>query len=490
MKRVQFISLLLVMIMIAAACAIGGPTPSETGKIPTDTLPADETFPEVGVPDDLTFDGETIRLYTCENTLGVNPVDFSDDDESDVVATELYYRMLNIEDRTKVTFEVINTDDHTEMADKVWTAYQNGEDLYDIVFSPALNLTSLVYEGIFHGLDELPYVDLSKPWWGTDYIESVSINKNNPFILFGDINWNYLQRSTCTFVNLNLLNDYLQMTSKDLYDIVLKGEWTQDKLYELQRNVYRDEDGNSIKSEGDIFGFIHDGNWFFEYMMFGSGLTFTVRDENGYPTLALNNEKTFDCIDSVGRFFWGNKNGFMTDKYDELFANGQGLFMVNRIFLSDWYALRNMDDPYAIIPVPKYEESSEGYHCVVEKLVQWGVVPLTAQNTEMISAVAELMAYEGYKKVTPAYYETTLKIKRLQDEEEIETAKQVIDIICRGARTDFMYITDLRGMENIFTYVCNAYQNNFTSLHGELVDAANTRLSELIEFDMANQKEN
>ena len=488
MKHVKFLSLMLVFLMIAAACATGGPTPSESRKIPTDTEPAGETIPKVGVPDDLTFDGDTIRLYTCENTLGVNPVDFSDEYGGDIVATEQHYRMLNIEDRLKIKFEIINTDVHTEMADKVLIASQNGDDLYDIVFSPALNLIPLVYEGIFYGLNELPYVDLSKPWWGVDYIESVSINKNNPFILFGDINWNYLQRCTGTFVNLTLLDDTLNMTSKDLYDIVLEGKWTQDKLYELQSKVYIDADGNSIKNDGDTFGFIHCGNWFFEYMMFGSGLKFTGRDDTGYPTLALYNEKTFDCIDSVGRFFWGNKTGFMTDKYADLFGNGQGLFMVNRIFLSDWDALRNMEDPYAIIPVPKYEESSDGYHCVVEKLVQWGVVPMTAQKTDMISAVAELMAYEGYKKVTPAYYETTLKIKRLQDEEEIETAKKIIDIICRGARTDFLYINQLNGMENIFTYVCNSYQNTFTSLYDQHEDAANMKLSELIEFDMAHQK--
>ena len=488
MKQIKWISLLLMLAMVITACATVQQLPSGgTGNETDHNTDGQETV-EVDLPDNLTYDGETIRLYTCENTLGVSISDFSEENATDVVTSALHNRMLNIEDRLGVTFELINTDVHTEMADIVSASIGSDSDDFDMVFSPALNIVGLVQQGMFIGIEELPYIDLEKPWWGSDYIRSVSVNQDYPYIMFGDINWNYLQRCTATFVNLRLLDDTLHMTSADMYNLVFNDEWTQDKMFELQSGVYSDVDGSTTRNEGDIFGFVHCGNWFFEYMMFGSGLTFTGRDNNGYPTLELNNQKTHDCIDSVGRFFWRNKNGIMSNDYAKVFARGEALFMVNRIFLSDWDDLREMKDQYAIIPVPKYAETSEGYHCVVEKLVQWGVVPVTAKRTEMISSVAELMAYEGYKNVTPAYYETTLKIKRLTDEEEIESAKKVIDIICRGARTDFVYINELNGMESIFTYVCNEYQNNFASLYAEHEVPAEMKLSELIERDMELQQ--
>ena len=51
-----------------------------------------------------------------------------------------------------------------------------------------------------------------------------------------------------------------------------------------------------------------------------------------------------------------------------------------------------------------------------------------------------------------------------------------------------MYINELNGMESIFTYVCNEYQNNFASLYAEHEVPAEMKLSELIERDMELQQ--
>lgn len=282
MKQIKWISLLLMLAMVITACATVQQLPSGgTGNETDHNTDGQETV-EVDLPDNLTYDGETIRLYTCENTLGVSISDFSEENATDVVTSALHNRMLNIEDRLGVTFELINTDVHTEMADIVSASIGSDSDDFDMVFSPALNIVGLVQQGMFIGIEELPYIDLEKPWWGSDYIRSVSVNQDYPYIMFGDINWNYLQRCTATFVNLRLLDDTLHMTSADMYNLVFNDEWTQDKMFELQSGVYSDVDGSTTRNEGDIFGFVHCGNWFFEYMMFGSGLTFTGRDNNGY----------------------------------------------------------------------------------------------------------------------------------------------------------------------------------------------------------------
>ena len=163
MKQIKWISLLLILAMVITACATVQQLPSGgTGNETDHNTDGQETV-EVDLPDNLTYDGETIRLYTCENTLGVSISDFSEENATDVVTSALHNRMLNIEDRLGVTFELINTDVHTEMADIVSASIGSDSDDFDMVFSPALNIVGLVQQGMFIGIEELPYIDLEKP---------------------------------------------------------------------------------------------------------------------------------------------------------------------------------------------------------------------------------------------------------------------------------------------------------------------------------------
>lgn len=59
-------------------------------------------------------------------------------------------------------------------------------------------------------------------------------------------------------------------------------------------------------------------------------------------------------------------------------------------------------------------------------------VPVNSSKTEYIGAVMELLAYESYEKVTPAYYESALKIKYTRGD-DADSAAKVIDIIRNGA---------------------------------------------------------
>ena len=119
----------------------------------------------------------------------------------------------------------------------------------------------------------------------------------------------------------------------------------------------------------------------------------------------------------------------MTQKYLE----GTSLFIAGRLMNADY--LRDMKDPYGIVPMPKLDEAQKDYIGLVHDATPLYGIPVTKTDIEMPCAVLEAMAAQNYRTVTPVYYEVALKVKYAHDEE----SGQVIDIIHAGMMTDFVY---------------------------------------------------
>ena len=395
-----------------------------------------------------------------------------------------YYRHLAVEERLGVEITFIEETKWANIPNLVRQSVNAGSNDYDMVFTVASDQVYLIQEGLYVPISNLKYVNLEKPWWNKEYISSISVNSDNVYVLFGDITFNTVQRTCAMYFNKRLLDVYLGMSDSDIYEIVLNGEWTLDKLYELASSVYED-DGDGINDVDDVHGVVSFKDCTYDYVAFSAGLEFTSRDENGYPVLALNNERSVDLADKILKIFNGPHvyKGTSNNDHIEHFTNGKALFLLNRFYVCDWPHMREMVDDYGIIPMPKYDESIDGYHAAVEPLVQWGTVPVTTPDYDMVSAVAESMAFEGYKTVTPTYYETALKLKFTRGE-DLDTEAAIIDMIASGARTDFLYMNKLNGLGYIFNYIGNSGQNNFASRYASYELAAKGALNEMIENDI------
>lgn len=479
MKRV--LSTLLLVSMMATMSASCGDKSNNTTDTSVDlittTAAPEETDPVPDLPDDLKYPGETVTIISAEGVLASE-----DELSSDINALTkaMYDRTLAVEERFDIDFEFVNIVPWGNIAGMVRQSVNAGSDDYQLVFTCASGQVNLVNEGLYFNIDELPYIDLEKPWWNKQYIESVSLNEEAQYILFGDITYNTLQRTTCVFFNIQLLENRLGMSPEDIYEIVYNGEWTIDKFTELVSQVYED-DGNTVNDINDVHGLVYLDYAPFNWMAFSSGLKFTSRDEDGYPEINVNNEQTVDMLDKLCKLFFDNPAVYSAsttnrNEFAEAFNAGKSLFLINRFYMTDWEHLREMKDDYGILPMPKYSEEIDGYHSTVEGLVQWGAVPLTVKDPVMISAVAEALAYESYMRTTPAYYESTLKLKQTRDEASME----MIDMIMEGRDTDFLFINPLGGLGNIFVNVYKSGQNNFASIYASLETAGETALQNLI----------
>ncbi|MBQ8551324.1 MAG: hypothetical protein IJ428_00765 [Clostridia bacterium] len=482
MKPARSLSLIILAALLLTSCS------SNTAKerLSSDTA---DTFLETdtyasespNIPNDLRYDGTDFRiLSTAGDYLGKNLNEFDIENNADALSQALYDRLLSVEDRFGITFD-IQYNASNEIAGLARQSINAASDDYEMVWGVSNYVQSTVYEGLYMSVADLPYVDLDKPWWNRSYIESVSVNAGDPCILFGPINYNALERSVCTFFNIDMMKNVKGLSEQDIYDIVLDGDWTLDKLSELCKDVYNDENGNTLRDAEDTYGFIHVGYWQIDYMAYAAGLNFTERDEDGYPVLALNNERSIALVEKLLAIFNDTESVFNSSNNDEhvtMFGQGQSLFLVNRFYICSWAHIREANVNYGIIPAPKLDSTVENYYSPVERLVQWGMVPKTVIDPGMVSAVTEYMAYEGYKRVMPAYYETTLKFKYTRG--DLDGASQMLDIITENQYTDFMGANVLGGMEKIFTNVVRSGQNIFSSTYASLEQTANSYIQNYI----------
>ena len=482
MKKLRLIALLLVALLAATACGGGGDDVDDPSKNPNVGV-----NDELGLPE-LDYTGETFRLITAEGLLNVPEMNEATKNENhdgtDIIGQAKYKQFLNTAERLGVDFEFYVATPFEVATTWVYTAVNSWSDDYDAVFTVDTNTRTMAEMGFFKTVSELPYVNLDNPWWSKDYIEAVSLNPDDPYLLFGDITYNQsVDRISCVFFNKRLLEEIHGMKDTDIYDLVLNGEWTIDKFLELAKGVYVDN-GNGIRDEQDVYGFI-DGSESLNTIVFSSGLEFTGRDENGFPTLQLNNERSISLVEKLLTLkndvsyydpTKDNKEGLELI-YSRRFGEGRGLFMVQRFYSASVH--KDMEDDFGMVPMPKFDEDTEGYRSIVTTYVNWGAVPVTCERTEMTSAVLESLAYEGYKHLTPAYFENKLKLRYTRGDLGYES--QMLDLVVEGVNTDFIYVNSLGGLGDIFKEVFREGENIFASTYDSYAQVAQMKLEQLIE---------
>ena len=135
--------------------------------------------------------------------------------------------------------------------------------------------------------------------------------------------------------------------------------------------------------------------------------------------------------------------------------------------------MRTMEDPYGILPLPKFEQNdkpyySSAFHAFTCVSILRGQ---TLSESDMCGAILELMACESYNVVQPAYYEVALKGKYSKDPQSWE----MLDDIMQNFRVDqdFLYSsTDSTDVLQQFRNAISGKNRNF----GAVLDLQKKRL--------------
>jgi hypothetical protein len=89
---------------------------------------------------------------------------------------------------------------------------------------------------------------------------------------------------------------------------------------------------------------------------------------------------------------------------------------------------------YGIVPYPKLDEEQEQFYAGYTD--RYFVIPKTCPDTAYVGTILESMSAEGYRQVTPTYFEVALKNRYTKD----QTSKEMVDLIKQSMILDFTYV--------------------------------------------------
>ena len=435
LRLIAMLMLIVMMVSAFAACANttteGGDTTvgSAQTQAPTDETTTDPTKDKNGylkddLPDELDYKGEEITLLVWND---VEHEEFEvkyEDLSGDIVEQSLYDRNSTVEDRLGLTLSFIRVDgDSGNRA--AWNAYVNNSVSinareFDIVAGYSLSVSLNATNGLLFNMldDSCEYLNFDQPWWSELLLEQATFG-DNLYFASGDISRNALEMMYVCYANTDLLSEFQLQNPQEL---VTPGDWTYDKFIEMCQGVYKD-DGDGIKNctddTGDTFGYITSGihvdPWFY-----GSGATICERNADGeiIESPSFSGERVANTIDMLTEFLHNGEYGIYTKDvtHQNAFGQGRSLFMIERARVSHWVlAEKYGDTKFVILPCPKYDKDQENYITVMGNPFTLYAIPADIEDPSMASAFIECYASEGYRQVTPAVFELSLKTRYVND---------------------------------------------------------------------------
>jgi len=390
--------------------------------------------------DSLDFGGMTINVGYITNPRYATDIIGADD--GDIINTAVYERNLAVEEQLNIKFNPIGIDEKSSnAAEKFKTAVISGDDAYDINTGHQSSIINMLFDGLYTNMADDEYISFDSPWWATEYMKETVIGEDRIFFLFGDISLMMLKSAGCVYFNKALFEDYFK-SSKELYTEVFDGAWTMDKMYEYTSMAYTDLNGSGTPDNGDLYGMMATSVKNVEHFQYDADIRTTARDNEGVPYFILNNERTVSFAEKLYNLYYNNPGAKIHTSdssldTDILNAFKGDLLMFNPSWFYTAELLRDMDSDFGIIPYPKLNEEQDEYKTLVHNGSTTFCVPVTIsyEKLEIIGAVLEAMAFESYKKVTPAYFEVAMKQKYSRD----DTSSQLLDMIYSSMYTDFGY---------------------------------------------------
>ena len=417
----------LLLTAALAACGDSGntPTTADTAAAGTDTAPVTETadaapaYEPDDLPEDLDFGGTVAHIFGWEGSG--NDEFYVEEENGDIVNDAIFSRNRTVEERLNLTLTYTLApgaySDRSAWVKQVTQSTMAGDGANDIVAGYSMSGATLAYNRMLIDLMALDHINFEKPWWPSSLIDEATCG-GKLYFCSGDISTNMIYMLYATYFNKTMAQNY-DIEADDLYQLVLDGKWTLDKLIELSGGMYADLNGNSQKDTEDQYGITTHSVWSDAFFT-ASGLRSTVLGEDGLPVLSpeFGGEKTQALLEKLLDVFYTQNDMFFTNDSNQLvrdqFMEGRALFITTEVYFANNY-LRDTEIEYGILPMPKYDEAQEDYYTVSSFPYTLYGIPVDAKDPSMSAALLECLASESYRTVSPALFEVALKVKYASD---------------------------------------------------------------------------
>ncbi len=435
------------------------------------------------IPDDLpavTFDGRSYLIATTESKeYEILSEELTGEGTNDAV----YDRNIRIEDRFDVKIEpVISSAPYEDIR----TVVMSGTYAYDVAGFINYMAYTPIFAKVLYNWTEVPYVDLSKPWYNQLANDPATIN-NTLFTVNGDLSISTLQYTYGMFFNYNILEQY-GITSSQLYDMVFDGTWTIDNMRGIITGIWEDTNGDGTHDKNDVHGYSVCTNGVHTTDVWLAALDIdvaSIASDGSSFEVTFFNEKTVSALEKVLALTYDENGSYVnTGDWRETpssFAEGK-IAMTQLYFGETTESLGDMEDTYGILPLPKFDESQEGYYTNAWDQFTVFAIPKTISEAdkEVTGIIFEALNAESYKTVYPAYYDQALKSRYSAE----PTTAEIIDIIMAGRKLEFTFQfgTKVSELPYLFRGMVTAKDTNVASKYKKIQKALNKQIQTLIDL--------
>ena len=448
---IRFASLLLAMLMLLslAACGTGEQTPGGNGD-ESDSVTNAQTEAETPDPnytldleEGLNYDTEVVILYV--NMPGRTDVLECEKLGGGVISDAVYERNVAVEERLGIEFGYTSKNHDSEALPAIANLVQAGDKTVDLFTVGTYMCMTPTLAGHYLNLNALDNIDLSKHYWNQDYNEMMTFTSENlQYVATSPIALSIFRRGYITIFNRDLFADH---QIPDLYETVFNGEWTLDYQYSLIKDIYVDSDGDGNESAGDFYGFVVGAVTDMDVYAVSSDIHLVTRDENGE---AVYNGDMLERLITMGEkvSMLANAPGtYLADSYTEGFEVPIEKFAEKKAVMAtvmfdhvETYFEDLANITYGIAPIPKLTKDQDGYGTYIQDQVScFGISAAIGDDTrqEQLAATLEAMSYYSYNIVRPAYYDSVLSLRFMQDPQSRDVLNTMFDSIS----FDFVYAT-------------------------------------------------
>ncbi|MGN1409736.1 MAG: hypothetical protein ACI4XJ_06125 [Eubacteriales bacterium] len=406
-------------------------TPSQTS---TESESVDDETKELqpNIPK-LDFEGTTFTFLTS----GANDSNGVDWETYDVWAETINGEPIN--DAVYERNEYINETYNVSIAEyktakdtlsEIKQEVQASTGTFQAAFTHFQNGATLSQQGALLDLLQMPYIDVSQPWWDQRAAEDLEVMgklyqaTGDATVIDNDATW-------VLFFNKQMRED-LQM--EDLYTLVREDRWYYDTLYAMIQAAAMDVNADGkISYKDDRLGFItSDASCY--GLLYASGLQLVMPDKDEVFTFTDEIEKLTSVVEKAGKIISDKNTTHLTGDEGSTsitirvaFEEGRGLFYGEVMQCAT--RMRASETDFGLIPWPKFDETQDSYYNWIHSSAGRGlVIPISVPQAdyEMVGAIVEAYAAKSMYTLTEAYYDKSFTYKSLRDEDSIEMLEIVL----------------------------------------------------------------
>ncbi len=360
----------------------------------------------------------------------------------------------------------------------------SGSAAYDILFDNIIYTAGSWINGLYVDLADIDTIDLSNPWWDQQAVNDLSLN-GSLFVAMGDINTQDNDGTWIVFFNKRLAGELA--AEYDFYDMVDNDEWNMDNFISICKGVTYDSSGDGTLDEFDTWALGTELYNIYVHAL-ASGEKIAAKDADDMPYLSFQTESMFDILSQISSFYGDNNTVMIADggrfsgkgypnvfeaTVVKAFTDGRELFYMGG--LMNLTAFRAMEDDFGMLPIPKGNpEQDRYYHSVSYHQTSSLAIPLNTPDVEDLGLVIEALGAMSKNKVTPEYYDRTLKLQATRDDE----SGRMLDIIFDSRVFDLGYIYGWGGVGSAFFNTDPNYASRFEAV----ADKAQTDMEETLEI--------